>query len=73
MIQICGLPFLFLKFTDTDFTSRATIIIPSYSTGTCIDFTNVVIDDNVGLEGNENFTILVGDSMAMVTIIDDDG
>ena len=39
----------------------------------CIDFTDLVVDDNVALEGDEAFTILVGDAMAMVTIIDDDG
>ena len=38
----------------------------------CIDFTDLVVDDNVALEGLEAFTILVGNSMAMVTIIDDD-
>ena len=27
----------------------------------------------IGLEGNQAFTIVVGDSMAMVIIIDDDG
>ena len=31
------------------------------------------MDDNVALERNEAFTIRVGGSMAMVTIIDDDG
>ena len=39
----------------------------------CIDFTDLVVDDSVALEGDEAFTILVGDSMAMVNIIDDDG
>ena len=64
---------LFMNFTDADFRSSTTIIIPSSSTRACIDFTNVVIDDNIGLECNETFTIVVGDSMAMVIIIDDDG
>ena len=39
----------------------------------CIDFRDLVVDDNVALEGDEAFTIRVGGSMAMVTIIDDDG
>lgn len=39
----------------------------------------LVVDDNVALEGNEAFTILIGpsvtetSSMAMVNIVDDDG
>ena len=39
----------------------------------------LVVDDNVALEGNEAFTILIGRSvtetlsMAMVNIVDDDG
>ena len=39
----------------------------------CIDFTDLVVDDNVALEGDEAFTIFIGGAMAMVTIIDDDG
>ena len=39
----------------------------------CIDFTDLVVDDTIALEGIEAFTIIVGSSMAMVTIIDDDG
>ena len=38
----------------------------------CIDFTDLVVNDNVALEGLEAFTILVGNSMSMVTVIDDD-
>ena len=58
---------------DADFRSSTTITIPSSNTRACIDFTSLVIDDNIGLEGNQAFTIVVGDSMAMVIIIDDDG
>ena len=39
----------------------------------CIDFMNLVVDDDIALEGNQSFTICVGNSTAMVTIIDDDG
>ena len=39
----------------------------------CIDFTDLVVDDDIALEGAQAFTILVGGSMAMVNIIDDDG
>ena len=43
------------------------------SSKACIDFTNLVVDDNIALEGDEAFTIVIGSSVAMVTIIDDDG
>ena len=39
----------------------------------CIDFMELVVDDTIALEGNQSFTICVGDSTAMVTILDDDG
>ena len=38
----------------------------------CTDFSDLVVDDDIALEGDQNFTILVDGSMAMVTIIDDD-
>ena len=43
------------------------------SSRACIDFTNLVVDDDIALEGDEAFTIVIGSSMAMVTIVDDDG
>ena len=39
----------------------------------CTDFTELVVDDNVALEGNEAFAIFINGAMSMVTIIDDDG
>ena len=39
----------------------------------CTDFSELVIDDNDTLEGDETFTIVVGSSVANVTIVDDDG
>ena len=60
-------------FADADFSSTATITLSPFSTRGCIDFTDLVVDDNIGREVNEAFTIVVGGSMAMVTIIDDDG
>ena len=60
-------------YTDADFGTTAAITVNPSSTRACIDFTDLVVDDNIGREGNEAFTILVGGSMAMVTIIDDDG
>ena len=59
-------------FTDADFGSFVEITVTSGRTA-CIDFTDLVVDDNITLEGNEAFTIKVGSSMAMVIIIDDDG
>ena len=41
----------------------------------CTDFTELVVDDNVALEGDEAFTIIIDEapsSMAMVNIVDDD-
>ena len=38
----------------------------------CIDFTGLVVDDNIALEGDQNFTISVGGSTSMVVIVDDD-
>ena len=59
--------------TDSDFGTSAEVTIQPPGTSACIDFTDLVVDDEVALEGDEAFTILVGESMAMVTIIDDDG
>ena len=59
-------------YTDADFGSSAEITVQSGRTA-CIDFTNLVVNDNIALEGIEAFTIIVESSMAMVTIIDDDG
>ena len=43
-------------------------------TGTCIDFTDLIVNDNIGLEGDEAFSILIDGtpSMAMVTITEND-
>ena len=59
-------------YTDADFGTSAEITVLSGQTA-CIDFTDLVVDDTIALEGIEAFTIIVGSSMAMVTIIDDDG
>ena len=43
---------------------------------TCIDFSDIVVNDDVALEGNESFTIFIplkGAVFAMVTVLDDDG
>ena len=39
----------------------------------CTNFEALVVDDTIALEGDEAFTIRVDGSMAMVTILDDDG
>ena len=59
--------------TDEDFVNSTSITVNPGSSRACIDFTEVIVDDNIALEGRETFIILVGNSMAMVTIIDDDG
>ena len=58
---------------DEDFHRRVSITLEPPGPQTCIDFTDLVVNDNIALEGNENFTIRIGSSMAMVTIMDDDG
>ena len=71
MYVISSLP-LFSVFTDADFGSSVEITVTSGRTA-CTDFTDLVVDDDIALEGNEAFTIVVESSMAMVVIIDDDG
>ena len=56
----------------TDFGSSTNITVDPGPVA-CIDFTDLVVDDDIALEGDEAFTISVGNSTAMVTIIDDDG
>ena len=60
-------------YTDADFGTSVEITVNPPEQRACIDFTNLVVNDTIALEGNEAFTIIVGTSMAMVTIIDDDG
>ena len=60
-------------FSDADFGSSDSITVQPPGSRACIDFTNLVVDDTIAVEGNQVFTITVGSSMAWVTIIDDDG
>ena len=39
----------------------------------CINFSDLIVDDNISREGNEIFTIFIGSFMATITIVDDDG
>ena len=54
--------------TDNDFGSSSLITVDAFK---CIDFTDLVVDDDIALEGSQAFTIVIGNSMAMVNIIDD--
>ena len=63
---------LFFKISDADFGTSVPITVKAGSSRACIDFSNLVVDDNIALEGVEAFTIVIGSSMAMVTIVDDD-
>ena len=47
--------------------------VAPFSSRGCTDFTDLVVDDDIALEGTQAFTIIVGSSTAMVNIIDDDG
>ena len=62
-----------VHISDADFNPSTTITVAPPGSKTCIDFTDLVIDDAIALEGDQNFTIIVGESVAWVTIIDDDG
>ena len=58
--------------TEADFSPSTTITVTPPSSMACIDFTGLVVDDDIALEGDQSFIICVGDSTAMVVIIDDD-
>ena len=60
-------------YTDADFHTSVQITVNSPGPVACMDFTSLIVDDNIALEGDEVFTIQVGKSVAMVTISDDDG
>ena len=57
----------------TDFTNGTSITVMAPGPRACIDFTDLVEDDDLALEGDEAFTIMINGAMAMVVIIDDDG
>ena len=62
-------------YTEDDYTSGTTITVDPPGPTACIDFTNLVVDDDLASEGDEAFTISIreNDEMAMVVILDDDG
>ena len=55
-----------------DFNRETTITVIPPSSMACIDFTDIVVDDDIALERDQCFTICVGNSSANVVIIDDD-
>lgn len=57
---------------EADFNPSTVITVTPPSTELCTDFRDIVVDDNIALEGLQNFTVCVGDSTAWVTIVDDD-
>ena len=63
---------LYFLGTEADFFPSTTITVTPPSSVACIDFTNLVVDDSIALEGDQSFNICVGSSTAMVVIIDDD-
>ena len=64
--------FLFIYFVDAGYVNT-TITVFSGSGRACINYTNFVVDNDVALEGEQKFNIYVGDSSALVAIVDDDG
>ena len=65
----------FIYTSDSDFTSGTTITIEPPGPASCIDFTDLIVNDDIGLEGDESFTIIIDGTpaMSMVTITEDDG
>ena len=57
---------------EADFNRKTIITVILPSSIACIDFTDIVVDDDI-LEGDQWFTICVGNSSAKVLIVDDDG
>ena len=57
---------------EADYNPSTNITVTPPSTMACIDFTDLVVDDTIALEGLQNFTICVGGSSAWVVIVDDD-
>ena len=60
-------------FSDSDFHTKTSITIMAGGVEACTDFFGLVVDDNIASEGDEAFTIVIYSSMAIVTIVDDDG
>ena len=59
--------------SESDFRHSTSIIVVGGSSKGCTNFLDLVVDDDVAVEGDEAFTIVVNSSMAMVIIVDDDG
>ena len=57
---------------EADYYPSTTITVTPPSTMACIDFTDLVVDNTIALEGLENFTICIGGSASWVVIVDDD-
>ena len=68
-----NLTFSCFLFSDSDFHSNISINVKAGSSKACINFSDLIVDDNIAREGNETFTIFIGSFMATITIVDDDG
>ena len=64
-----------IVYTVADYTSGTTITVNPPGPRGCIDFTDLVVDDNLPYEGVESFVISIEGmaAMAIVIILDDDG
>ena len=62
-----------LSVSESDFHFSTSITVIANTFSGCTNFLELVVDDDVAAEGDELFTIVVGSSMAMVIIVDDDG
>ena len=64
-----------MVFSDSDFTDSTTITIQPPGQVSCINFTDLIVKDDIALERDEAFSLFIVDTpaMTMVTIIDDDG
>ena len=64
---------MYFFISESDYYSTASITVMAGNSKGCIEFLNLIVDDNIALEGDEEFTIIVGSSTATVLIEDDDG
>ena len=65
-----------MRFLDSDFIAGGRVLLTVYSLGSraCTDFTSLIVDDGIGLEGDEAFQVSIEgySAMAIITILDDD-
>ena len=64
---------ILLSVSESDIHSSISITVIANTSRACTNFLEMIIDDDITGEEDEAFTIVVGSSVAMVIIVDDDG